>query len=165
MPARHSSVMGDARQLAAAVQALHAAREAVTAAQRRLVEALRAVQTAEDLGRQAAALVLRREQGAAHSAAVENEIANWTLLARCMGHDGLVALEIDDAGPALSGLANDLLLACYGPRFTVAIHALLHTGAGEQREGFDIVVHDVTTGEDKSVGLMSGGERLGSKPA
>ena len=76
-----------------------------------------------------------------------------------MSNDGLIALAIDDAGPALSALANELLLACYGPRFTVSIHTLLETGKGEQKEGFDIVVHDGATGDAKSVGLMSGGER------
>jgi exonuclease SbcC len=76
-----------------------------------------------------------------------------------MSNDGLIALAIDDAGPALSALANDLLLACYGPRFTVSIHTLLETSKGEQKEGFDIVVHDGDTGDSKSVSMMSGGER------
>ena len=86
-------------------------------------------------------------------------VGDWTLLARCLSHDGLIALAIDDAGPTLSRLANDLLLACYGPRFTVAIRTLVATAKGDEREGFDIVVHDGNTGEAKSVGLMSGGER------
>lgn len=76
-----------------------------------------------------------------------------------MSNDGLIALAIDDAGPALAGLANDLLLACYGPRFTVSILTLLQTSKGEQKEGFDIVVHDGDSGESKSIGFMSGGER------
>ena len=77
-----------------------------------------------------------------------------------MSNDGLIALAIDDAGPALAGLANDLLLACYGPRFTVSLQTLVETGKGEQKEGFDILVHDGESGESKSVGLMSGGERV-----
>lgn len=149
----------DERQLATAAQAANDARDALGASQRNLLEAVRDAQTAEDLGKQAVALARRMEQGAAHCKRVEDELANWTLLGRCMSNDGLIALAIDDAGPALSSLANDLLLACYGPRFTVAIHTLLETSKGEQREGFDIVVHDGTTGESKSVGLMSGGEK------
>ena len=90
---------------------------------------------------------------------MEAELGGWNLFARCMSNDGLIALAIDDAGPALSVLANDLLLACYGPRFTVSIHTLLETAKGEQKEGFDIVVHDGETDDSKSVGLMSGGER------
>ena len=97
---------------------------------------------------------------ASRIAKVEAELSNWNLFARCMSNDGLIALAIDDAGPALAGLANDLLLACYGPRFTVSIHTLVETGKGEPREGFDILVHDGESGESQSVGLMSGGERV-----
>jgi exonuclease SbcC len=108
---------------------------------------------------QARSLVTRRGGVAARVVAIETELGGWNLFARCMSNDGLIALAIDDAGPTLSGLANDLLLACYGPRFTVSIRTLVETGKGEQREGFDIIVHDGESGESKSIGLMSGGER------
>jgi exonuclease SbcC len=129
------------------------------AAHRAVLDAARQAQAAEDLAQQAKVLAQRRALGAKHGAGVEQALGDWTLLARCLSHDGLIALAIDDAGPTLSRLANDLLLACYGPRFTVAIQTLVATSKGELREGFDIVVHDGTTGEAKSVGLMSGGER------
>jgi exonuclease SbcC len=91
---------------------------------------------------------------------VQGRLADWLLFARCMSHDGLIALAIEDAGPALSGLANDLLLACYGARFTVAIRTQVETAKGEAREGFDIEVHDAESGESKSVLMMSGGEKV-----
>jgi exonuclease SbcC len=91
---------------------------------------------------------------------VQSRLADWLLFARCMSHDGLIALAIEDAGPALSGLANDLLLACYGARFTVAIRTQVETAKGEAREGFDIEVHDNESGDAKSVAVMSGGERV-----
>ena len=84
----------------------------------------------------------------------------WLLFAKCMSNDGLIALSIDDSGPTLSSLANDLLLACYGPRFTVSLKTLVETAKGEAREGFDIVVHDAESGEAKSVTQMSAGERV-----
>ena len=149
----------DERQLAAAAQVVTNVREALRAAEHALLTAVRDAQALEALAEQRAALTVRRERAEARCANVENELANWNLLVLCMSNDGLIALAIDDAGPALSALANDLLLACYGPRFTVSIHTLLETGKGEQKEGFDIVVHDGTTGDAKSVGLMSGGER------
>ena len=149
----------DEGQLAAAVQAVARAREALGMAEHALLAAVRDAQAIEEQAKQSAALVERREQVQARCIKVENELANWNLLARCMSNDGLIALAIDDAGPTLSALANDLLLACYGSRFTVSIHTLLETAKGEQKEGFDIVVHDGATGDAKSVGLMSGGER------
>ena len=91
---------------------------------------------------------------------IEAELGAWILFAKCFGNDGIIALSIDDAGPALSGLTNDLLLACYGSRFTVSIRTLIETAGGEQREGFDIAVYDAQSGENKSVLRTSGGERV-----
>jgi len=150
----------DERQLVVAGEALAQATEAVTAAERSHLLAVRDTQTQEALSLQARTLTTRRTQVETRMAHVEAELGGWNLFARCMSHDGLIALAIDDAGPALSGLANDLLLACYGPRFTVSIHTLVETGKGEQKEGFGIIVYDGESGEGKSVGLMSGGERV-----
>ena len=150
----------DEHQLAVAVQAMTQAEEAVAAAEHSHLAAVREAQQDENLAHQAQTLAGRHLALASRMARVEAELGGWNLFARCMSNDGLIALAIDDAGPALSGLTNDLLLACYGPRFTVSIHTLVETGKGEQREGFDIVVHDGDSGESKSVGLMSGGERV-----
>ncbi|MDA8152995.1 MAG: hypothetical protein M0003_09840 [Acidithiobacillus sp.] len=91
---------------------------------------------------------------------LEDEIAYWTLLGKACGNDGIIALSIDDAGPTLSAYANDLLLACYGPRFTVSIRTQVETAKGEAREGFDVMVFDAETEDEKSVTAMSGGERV-----
>jgi exonuclease SbcC len=124
------------------------------------MDAVRDAEALAALALQATALSNRPARAASRIANVETGLSHWNLFARCMSNDGLIALAIDDAGPALSGLANDLLLACYGTRFTVSILTLLETGRGEQKEGFDIVVHDGESGQSKSVALMSGGERV-----
>jgi exonuclease SbcC len=91
---------------------------------------------------------------------LSDEIAQWKLLAKGLGNDGVVALTIDDAGPALTQLVNDLLLACYGPRFTVEIRTQRALASGELREGFEILVHDADNDSTKSVSVMSGGEKV-----
>lgn len=91
---------------------------------------------------------------------IENEIAYWALLAKAFGNDGIVALSIDDAGPTLSSIVNDLLQSCFGSQFTISILTQTETAKGEMREGFDIVVHDAKSGESKSVTFMSGGEQV-----
>jgi exonuclease SbcC len=91
---------------------------------------------------------------------IEGELGWWNLLAKALGNDGVIALCVDDAGPELARLANDLLLACYGPRFTVSIRTQVETAKKELREGFDVVVFDADTGQAKSVSVMSGGERI-----
>ena len=91
---------------------------------------------------------------------IEGELGWWNLLAKALGNDGVIALCIDDAGPELARLTNELLLACYGQRFTVSIRTQVETARKELREGFDVVVFDADTGQAKSVAVMSGGERI-----
>jgi len=149
----------DARKLQEARRDVEREQVAVKHAEEGFVLATRANQAAIELRRRAAALEERAGAVRRRIGAIEAELSAWSLFARCVSNDGVIALAIDDSGPALAGLANDLLLACYGPRFTVSIKTLIETGKGEAREGFDIVVHDAETGESKSVDLMSGGER------
>jgi exonuclease SbcC len=91
---------------------------------------------------------------------IEGELGWWNLLSKALGNDGVIALCVDDAGPELARLTNELLLACYGSRFTVSIRTQVETAKKELREGFDVVVFDADTGQAKSVGVMSGGERI-----
>lgn len=150
----------DARTLSDAEAARERAVAAHAAAERTHVEALRQAQTLAAMNAELATLAERRAAAARHIERIESAVGDWTLLARGMSNDGLVALAIDDAGPALSALANDLLLACYGPRFTVSILTQTETAKGERREDLDIVVHDAEADESKSVKMMSGGERV-----
>jgi exonuclease SbcC len=143
-----------------AERALQLGEIAVTSAEQSYVAAVRDAQALEISQRQASALAARKAQTEAHVTSVETELGRWVLFAKCLSNDGVIALAIDDAGPTLSGLANDLLLACYGTRFTVSIRTLVETAKGESREGFDIVVHDGESDESKSVSMMSGGERV-----
>jgi len=91
---------------------------------------------------------------------LSDEIATWKLLAKGLGNDGVIALTIDDAGPALTQMVNDLLLACYGPRFTVEIRTQKALASGELREGFEILVHDADNDRTKEVSVMSGGQKV-----
>src|SRR5262249_25138886 len=124
------------------------------------VKALRDQQTGAELRRRKATIDERLAALDTRTQRIEDQVGVWLLFAKCMSNDGLIALAIDDSGPALSCVANDLLLACYGPRFTVSLKTLVETAKGEAREGFDIVVHDAESGESKSVTQMSAGERV-----
>jgi exonuclease SbcC len=92
--------------------------------------------------------------------AIEAELVSWRLLATGLGNDGIIALSIDDAGPTLASLTNELLLSAYGPRFTVSIVTQAQTKAGTDKETFDILVFDGVRDDQKSVRAMSGGERI-----
>ena len=91
---------------------------------------------------------------------IEAELGWWALLAKALGTDGVIALCVDDAGPELSRLANELLLACYGPRFSVSLRTQVETAKKELREGFDVLVFDADSGQSRSVTVLSGGEKI-----
>ena len=150
----------DQAQVLQADQAVGRAQQAMQSAEATFLKAVRDQQIAAEADKRAADIQRRSQAVQGRATQVETQLAIWTLFAKCMSNDGVIALAIDDAGPALSGLANDLLLTCYGPRFTVSIKTQVETGKGEAREGFDIVVHDGESGHSKSVTLMSGGERI-----
>ncbi|CAG2159768.1 SMC family ATPase [Cupriavidus numazuensis] len=96
----------------------------------------------------------------ARAQALSDEIAQWKLLAKGLGNDGVIALSIDDAGPAITKIVNDLLLACYGPRFTIAIQTQTALASGEKREGFAINVIDADNDSAKDFSVMSGGQKV-----
>ncbi len=150
----------DAAGLSTARQEVEAATQAVTAAEAIESTARQRAERARALGEQLEDIVAN--EGVANRAAkrVEDELAAWALLAKCLSNDGVIALDIDDAGPTLSALANDLLLASYGPRFTLQVITQSTNGKGELREDFDIIVHDGSRNESKSLKLVSGGERV-----
>ncbi|KUE86368.1 MULTISPECIES: AAA family ATPase [Cupriavidus] len=91
---------------------------------------------------------------------LSDEIAQWKLLGKGLGNDGVIALSIDDAGPAITGIVNDLLLACYGPRFTIAIRTQTTLASGEAREGFSIAVLDADNDSSKEFSVISGGQKV-----
>ncbi len=150
----------DDAALVRAVSACAQAEAFLQNADKALATAVAAAQRAADMSQRLLVYEAKCMELDQQIARIENEVANWTLFAKCMGNDGIIALAIDDAGPELSARANQLLMACYGPRFTVSIKTQLSTAKGDLKEGFEIVVHDACRNSSKSVAKMSGGERI-----
>lgn len=82
------------------------------------------------------------------------------LLVRALGPDGVQAYEIDAAGPRVSALANDLLAACYGPRFSLEVSTTRTLKGGGTAEDFAILVHDGLRGRSGEIESLSGGEQV-----
>lgn len=146
--------------LKSAEEALRQAQDACANADGSLTHAVQRVQTLRDAAGRLESLESKMGDARRTVEFIERKITVWTLLAKALGNDGVVALSIDDAGPTLSALANDLLLGCYGPRFTVSLITQIETAKGEKREGFSIVVHDAESGQSKLLENTSGGERV-----
>jgi exonuclease SbcC len=90
---------------------------------------------------------------------LNDEISQWATLEKAFGNDGIVALELDDAGPQISSIANELLKV-FGGRFVVRIDTQTAKADGKgNKEVFDITVFDNESGEQKSIKKLSGGEK------
>lgn len=106
--------------------------------------------------------VAERERLEAAVTTLNTHLIEWSALAKIFGRDGLPVLEIDAAGPGVSALANDLLQACFGARFTVELitQQAKVDGSG-LKEVFELRVYDADRGGDaKDLGLYSGGEQV-----
>jgi exonuclease SbcC len=125
----------------------------------RVTEATSAVAVAE--ARHATALEAQGRVQALkeEAAATRQRQADWALLGRCLGRDGLQAALIDAAGPQLTEMANDLLHACVGPRFSVSFETTRQDAKGKRSlEDFDVRVFDAEAGRWKLAKRLSGGE-------
>lgn len=90
---------------------------------------------------------------------LNGESTGYSLLEQAFGPDGIIALEIDDAGPQVSTRANQLLQV-FGGRYMVRIETQAAKASGKgQSETLDIIVTDTEVNEEKSIKRMSGGQR------
>lgn len=105
--------------------------------------------------------VVQRDGYAAQLATAQAELADWVRLADDLGRDGLQATLIQCAAPELNTLANDLLHACVGPRFTVTVDAARVSADGKRElSGMEITILDTEKGREGPAETFSGGERV-----
>ncbi len=98
---------------------------------------------------------------AAKHAPMETELAEWRWLGRGLGREGVQALELDAAGPRVSGLANELLADAYGSRFQIRFETQAAKADGKGvKETFDVVVVDTERGREGNGEDLSGGEKV-----
>jgi exonuclease SbcC len=89
------------------------------------------------------------------------EIGLWKRLEKGLGNDGCVALSIDDAGPEIAVICNNLLKECFGGRFVVRLDTQTAQKNGNLKETFEVTVFDSSRGGDgKKLRDTSGGEEV-----
>lgn len=135
--------------------------EQVAAEVEKSLQAARAAQAKAEAGiEQAQAAAGRVDAIRADLRAAEAELADWARLALDLGRDGIQSAEVDSAGPELTALANDLLLNCYGSRYTISIDtSRLSADGKKQVDECRVNVFDSLTGHSGEAREFSGGER------
>lgn len=122
----------------------------------------------EDVTRRRDELVARRaemEGIESRLSRYHTDLIEWNILAKALGRDGLQTLEIDEAGPSVSAIANALLEAAFGTRyrFDLITQEPLKSKAKDgatMREVFELRVYDARDGIWKDLTDLSGGERV-----
>ncbi len=139
--------------------ALTASKNAVESCRRAQLEATgmvasmkKSLEGARKAGEQLAGIRLRLAEAQA-------ERSLWVILEKGFSNDGIIPLEIDDAGPYIGSLANQLLSTCFGSQFSVRIDTQDMKADGTQAESFDITVIDNETGLTSSLHDKSGGQK------
>lgn len=92
--------------------------------------------------------------------AVTYKMACCARVAKSFGPMEIQSFEIDNSGPEVSRLSNELLFNCFGPRFSIRFvtQELKIDGKGYKDE-FDVSVDDQKTGRTVSISDLSGGEK------
>lgn len=94
-------------------------------------------------------------------ATVSDELRAWQLNAKALGKDGVQTFEIEQAAPAVTAAANDLLLAAGLSRFTIELVTQVAKADGKGlKETFELVVWDnQASGGERKMGSLSGGQK------
>jgi exonuclease SbcC len=101
-------------------------------------------------------------------AKMEAEAAEWRYLEQATGPDGIQAFELDAMGPGISEVANRLLSAAYGSRFSIELRTTRIAGKGSKTrrvEDFAIIVVDNELLTEQPIETLSGGESVWIKRA
>lgn len=143
-------------------QELATAREAVVAAERARTMAETQLEAVIRRRAEAAGHVATAAQLEASIRGLETDVIEWQALGRVFGREGLPVLEIDAAGPGVSALANDLLQACFGGRFSVELVTQQAKAGGKGlKEAFELQIYDAERGGDaRDLSDLSGGEQV-----
>lgn len=94
------------------------------------------------------------------AAAAEAAQAPYQMIARAFGAKGLQALAIDEAGPAIETIANEILAASFEGRFTISVQTQVDKASGDGvKETLQILVTDTKRSGAVPIGQLSFGEQ------
>ncbi|MDP2319608.1 MAG: SMC family ATPase [Acidobacteriota bacterium] len=154
------TALADSHQVAASLQAelqqLRADRDgAVTAIATANSDVAAVRQRQEDLDAKAQKLTSLQTR----LALLDTELLEWQLLQKALGRDGLPDLEIDQAGPAISAIANEILADCFESRFSIELVTQVAKADGKDMKAeFTVLVTDNQAGDTRDIADLSCGE-------
>lgn len=81
-------------------------------------------------------------------------------------NSGIPAIELRESAPEIAGIANRILLESYGNKFEIRFGSTSELKTKRKtNEDFNILVYDIENGDEKTIDLVSSGERIWIKQA
>lgn len=112
----------------------------------------------EERARVLAAATATLAEYTAQRTAAEDEVTRWMILAAATGKEGIQALEIDAACPAISEVGTNLLHGSFGDQWTMRIDTADESEDGEERQVLRITVIDAVEDREADIATYSPGQ-------
>ena len=93
-------------------------------------------------------------------------ITDTQFIEDAFSNNGIPAIELRESAPEIAGITNRILSESYGNKFEVRFGSTSELKSGRKaNEDFNIIVYDSENGDEKTIDLVSSGERIWIKQA
>lgn len=97
---------------------------------------------------------------------LNEKITAYLFIEDAFSNDGIPAIELRESAPEIAEITNKILSESYGNKFTVRFGSTSELKVNRKaNEDFNILVYDSENGDEKTIDLVSSGERIWIKQA
>lgn len=97
---------------------------------------------------------------------LEETASAYLFIENAFSNNGIPAIELRESAPEIADIANKILADSYGNKFEIRFGSSSELKAKRKaNEDFNIIVYDSENGDEKTIDLVSSGERIWLKQA
>lgn len=97
---------------------------------------------------------------------LNDQIKAYLFIEEAFSNNGIPAIELRESAPEISDIANKILADSYGNKFEIRFGSTSELKTKRKaNEDFNIIVYDTENGDEKTIDLVSSGERIWIKQA
>lgn len=97
---------------------------------------------------------------------LKEKITAYLFIENSFSNNGIPAIELRDSAPEIADIANKILSSSYGNKFEIRFGSTSELKQKRKaNEDFNIIVYDSENGDEKTIDLVSSGERIWIKQA
>ena len=94
------------------------------------------------------------------------KVTAYNFIEDAFSNNGIPAIELRESAPEIADIANKILADSYGNKFEIRFGSTSELKAKRKaNEDFNIIVYDTENGDEKTIDLVSSGERIWIKQA